>query len=632
MCARQGKVQSPRTTVNTPRTLAAALSIAAALCALAIWLLGGFTAGAIAANDPLRPLIVSLASALAYLALTGFERARGDFRQHGARFITPLAIVLALSPAVAGVARNTWTAGGADAYAYVSQADRWLQFRLKTAVPIASFAPWPDPIWTFTPHGYRPSVDGASLVPVTAPGLPLMMAATKFIAGHCAMFWIPPLSGALLVWMTFAIGRRLGSPAIGLAAAWLLATSPAFLAMLVSPMSDVPASAFWAVALFFALPRSSTPAHVMGSVRTAGLSQRVGARPALRTAYCGLAASAAILIRPNLAPLAIVIASWSWLQSPGSWSRAFSILATVLPTCLFIAWLNNHLYGSPFSSGYGGVATLFSAGNMATNLQRYGGWLVESQTLLAVLGLMALALPMRAIWPTREWQRAALLMALMVALVWMLYLIYTPFDAWWYLRFLLPAWPAMCLGSAALLVRFISARNPVVTMLAFAVLCAVGIHGIYFAASHGAFPSGEGDHRYVSIAKLAAEVTEPSSVIITGQNTGPTRYYGGRVTLRFDLLDEAWLDRAVKWLSEHGHHPYILVEEWELPLFQQRFASRNTLGALGFAPMMAYHAPGVPGSVYLFDPLRQTGPTLRPAPPLSAHSKCVGPAAEPLLN
>jgi hypothetical protein len=121
-------------------------------------------------------------------------------------------------------------------------------------------------------------------------------------------------------------------------------------------------------------------------------------------------------------------------------------------------------------------------------------------------------------------------------------------------------------------------------------------------------------------------------VILTGQNTGPTLYYGGRVTMRFDLLDEAWLDRGVEWLSAHGHHPYILVEEWELPLFQRRFTSRNTLGALGFAPMMAYHAPGVPGSVYLFDPLRQTGPTLRPTPPLSARPKCVEPAPEPLLN
>jgi hypothetical protein len=115
------------------------------------------------------------------------------------------------------------------------------------------------------------------------------------------------------------------------------------------------------------------------------------------------------------------------------------------------------------------------------------------------------------------------------------------------------------------------------------VLCAVGIHGIYFASTHGAFPSGEGDHRYVSIAKLAADATEPSSVIITGQNAGATRYYGGRATMRFDLLDEAWLDRAVDWLSGHGHHPYILLEEWELPLFQQRFAARNNLGALGRA-------------------------------------------------
>src|SRR5258706_8636295 len=80
------------------------------------------------------------------------------------------------------------------------------------------------------------------------------MAGAKLIAGHAAMFWVTPLTGVLLVWMTFAIGRRLGSPLIGLVAAWLLATSPVFLAMLVSPMSDVPASAFWAAALYFALP------------------------------------------------------------------------------------------------------------------------------------------------------------------------------------------------------------------------------------------------------------------------------------------------------------------------------------------------------------------------------------------
>src|SRR5207244_367584 len=133
-----------------------------------------------------------------------------------------------------------------------------------------------------------------------------------------------------------------------------------------------------------------------------------------------------------------------------------------------------------------------------------------------------------------------------------------------YLRFLLPAWPAMCLGSAAVLAPFLISRHLPLRGLASAVLLAAGLHGIYYASTHGAFPSGEGDHRYVSIAKLAEEHTEPGSIIITGQNTGPTRYYGGRMTLRFDLLDEAWLDRAADWMAAHGHHPYILLEEWEL--------------------------------------------------------------------
>ena len=206
------------------------------------------------------------------------------------RLTVLVAILLALCPAIAGIARNSWTAGGADQYAYVSQADLWLQRDLTVPVPLAATAPWPEAVCDI--HAARISACGRrapALVPVTAPGLPLMMAAAKTIAGHCAMFLVTPLSGALLVWMTFAIGRRIDSDALGLAAAWLVATSPAMLAMLVSPMSDVPAAAFWAIAIYFTL--GHTP------------------RSAL---FAGLAASAAILIRPNLAPLAAVLVLWKF--------------------------------------------------------------------------------------------------------------------------------------------------------------------------------------------------------------------------------------------------------------------------------------------------------------------------------
>jgi hypothetical protein len=161
-------------------------------------------------------------------------------------------------------------------------------------------------------------------------------------------------------------------------------------------------------------------------------------------------------------------------------------------------------------------------------------------------------------------------------------------------------------------------------------LAAVGVHNLYYASTHGAFPTGEGDHRYVSIAKIVEDATDPSAIIITGQHSGPVRYYAGRTTLRFDLLDAAWLDRAVQWLDAQGRHPYFLLEEWEVTAFQERFSRLNALGAVALAPIADYRAPGVPGHIYLFDPAKPDGGALITSPPASAHAACVPPS--PLLH
>ncbi len=117
--------------------------------------------------------------------------------------------------------------------------------------------PWPLARWTFTPLGYRPEPDGYRIVPQYSPGLPLLMAAFKLAAGQCAIFWVVPVCGGILVFATYAIGRRLGRPIVGLAAAWIVATSPTLLFMLMAPMSDVPAAAAWAVSVAFALGRNA---------------------------------------------------------------------------------------------------------------------------------------------------------------------------------------------------------------------------------------------------------------------------------------------------------------------------------------------------------------------------------------
>jgi hypothetical protein len=96
-------------------------------------------------------------------------------------------------------------------------------------------------------------------------------------------------------------------------------------------------------------------------------------------------------------------------------------------------------------------------------------------------------------------------------------------------------------------------------------------------------------------------------LILSSIHAGSLRYYGGRATLRFDILDPAWLDDAVAWLDDHGRHPYVLVEDWEMDLFRKRFAAHSRLGDLQAAPALAYRAYRMSTTVYLFDLLGRTG-------------------------
>jgi hypothetical protein len=170
----------------------------------------------LSSSDALRPLIVAVIAAAIYAAASGAARVRADLDALHRR-LTPTIVAAALTGGVlvVGIANNSWSVGASDSYSYVSQADLWLRGNLKVPVPIADAAPWPNALSTFTPFGYSPVPDATAIAPMTGPGLPLLMAAFKRVAGHPAAFLVAPLAGALLVWTTFFIGRRLGSDGIG---------------------------------------------------------------------------------------------------------------------------------------------------------------------------------------------------------------------------------------------------------------------------------------------------------------------------------------------------------------------------------------------------------------------------------
>ena len=158
------------------------------------------------------------------------------------------------------------------------------------------------------------------------------------------------------------------------------------------------------------------------------------------------------------------------------------------------------------------------------------------------------------------------------------------------------------------------------------VLILVGAYGILMSIRLGVFPPGEGERRYATVAQVVAQHTEPDAVIITLQNAGPVRYYAGRDTIRFDLLDERWLDRAVEWLEQQGRKPYFLLEEWDIVEFRRRFGPHNRL-AREMSPIVAYKAFQIHGWAHLYDPRRPDAVTMS-LPSIRNPSRCPQPAAK----
>ena len=245
--------------------------------------------------------------------------------------LTKLVIALAGVTLALGLRFGTFTASGADSYGYVSQADLWLNGTLIIEQPLHDQVTWRWANWTLSPLGYRPGQTGGTMVPSYAPGLPLLMAAFKFIGGDVALYSVVPLLGALAVWLTSRLGLTLAGPPAAALAAFALMVSPIFLFQLVYPMSDVPATAWWLAAIVTALG---------GSTLFAVLS--------------GLAAAVAILTRPNLFPLAGLVLGLTLahhgLNRVGV-RRAAAFTVAALPGPIAVAIINNHLTDRRSSPG-----------------------------------------------------------------------------------------------------------------------------------------------------------------------------------------------------------------------------------------------------------------------------------------
>ena len=517
----------------------------------------------------------------------------------GDRVAQLLVVVTIATTVTFGLKRGLFVAAAADAYGYVSQADLWARGQLVIHQPFAVQMTWPNATASLAPLGYRPhTADPADkdIVPIYSPGLPMLMAVFKSIAGSRAVFWVVPLLGGLALWATYLLGARLAGPAVGAAAAVLMAASPTFLFEVVSPTSDVPCTAWWALAL--------------------ALVTFEGRWPALAA---GIAAGVAILTRPNLVPLAAIPAAmlvWRSIQSrtapatadmrasADATTRMLLFAAGAVPACIAVALIDRHLYGSALATGYGPFESLYSWSFLGKNLARYPGWVVQTETAIVLLAFIApFVLKPEPSMPGRERhpRRLAVVWLSFVALNVLLYLFYLPWDEWWYVRFLMPSYPPMLALTAAALWALAAPLERLLPgaqgLVAATAVAAVSWHGVSFSLERGAQLQWVAEQRYKTVGAYVDSTLPHRAVLICMQHSGSAHFCSGRITVRYDVLEPRDLTLAVAQLRRLGYVPYLLLEDWEEPLFRARFAGQTPLGRLDWPPIA-----GVYGNrVHIYD-------------------------------
>ena len=519
------------------------------------WMIGPIR---ISSRQPLRPLLIGLAIGGWYL--WKYSRAEreddGRWLHRGAARALPFTVpLLALLAVYLGIHYGSFAAAGSDSYGYVSQARLWLSGIPRVEQSWVQDFSWPNRDWVFSPLGYRPFSPDGTIVPTYPAGLPLLMAVFTWLLGDNGPFYVVPVLAALTLVLTYLLGKETsGSRTVAALAALLLLGSPAFLAHSMVPMSDVPAAAGWTMMAVLVMKQ--------------------------RPLAAGIAAGATLLVRPNLILLALVPVF--------AWRRTRELLVQyafgIVPGLAAVMILNTVLYGGPLTTGYGSLSESYAVSSLPMNVRNYSVWLVRTQTPLILLALIPLFVR-DALRSGNEVSARACLAAI-VSLTFFSYVFYATFDHWFYLRFLLPAYPALFVMLAAAF-RWLALRLPMEARVpAVACACAVMIlFGVKVAKDDSVFVQAAFEQRHVRAAAEVAARTPADAMVLAVQHSGSVRYYANRITLRYDWLKDDALDSALQDIAAKGRRAYLVVDDWEEKEFRDRFSPGNRAGRLDWAPL-----------------------------------------------
>jgi len=431
-------------------------------------------------------------------------------RSLSAQQLLPLLVILVMVVIANVLPRfQVMEAAGADSSGYLNEARLIAQRRLEVPQPAPPGLPSGlAPAWAFVPLGFRPTAAGR-MVPTYPIGLPFLISLTPPLPGWDSapgpVICLHALLGLLLMYI---LGRQFAlSHGSSLLAVLILAASPLFLLGSEQALSDVPALTWCAGAVSFALAARRRRAWGVAA---------------------GLALSVAVAIRPTdllvLAPIAVALGTTGW-----AWA---ALALGALPGLAGLGLVQRELYGSAFATGYGNIGPLFSARYLLPTLGEYA-WALP--VLLTPAVLLAAALP----WTARgAGRRTVLLMLTWIGAFAGFYACYyCTHEAWWYLRFLLPAFPPLIIGALAVGEALLRRRGSSLSPRA-ALIAGVGavVWGAVGTAELRVLSIPQADRSYPAAVHWMKGHLPPRAIVAAMQASGSVYHESAFPVLRYDQL------------------------------------------------------------------------------------------------
>lgn len=431
--------------------------------------------------------------------------------------------------------------GGSDNSGYFNEARLFARGRIHTPMRTLAGLPAVEIPFLYVPLGFKPSAgaDG-TMVPTYPSGLPLLLVAAAKVAGwqHAGdmLLLIHSLAGIALI---FALGRICGLPGSwSVAGAAVLAASPLYLFTSLQALSDVPATVWAAAAVVAAMKARERAGWALAS---------------------GLCIAVGFLIRPTnflvAAPVLIAVGA-----SPRR--MALVALGTIPGIAVWMA-INHLAYGLPLQSGYGAIGNEFHAAMIPGTLGYYVRWL---PLLLSPVVLLA---PVIVVFPRSLPRIAAILASWAAAFI----IFYAPYrwthEQWWFLRFLLPAAPALIVAGLVVSFHWLDlVRDRIPGTFARILPClllvaAIGIEVRQTGPLREAWAIGHGERKYGRVCVWLNAHVPANSAVVTSQASGALFYFTHFTLLRFEEMSPAVSQRILDSLRSEGRPLYAVLFPFE---------------------------------------------------------------------